>query len=102
VTEDALVNLAATLAMFEPCFTQGVPDVIAQMNLEFLDNFAGIQMPERTNAPGEKFFKDLSLHAKSKSHKIYRSLKSKHLEYFICVMTYIFNHFNSKFLLASS
>jgi hypothetical protein len=27
-------------------------------------------MPERTNAPGEKFFKDLSLHAKSKSHKI--------------------------------
>ena len=64
-------NLAATLALFEPCLTQGVTDYFANLNRqasfsggsdsvvqtlssvfrEFLSAFVGIDMPERDGAP---------------------------------------------------
>ena len=64
-------NLAATLALFEPCLTQGVTDYFANLNRqdfffggcdfvaqtlssffrEFLSAFVGIEMPEREGAP---------------------------------------------------
>ena len=61
-------NLAATLALFEPCLTQGVTDYFANLNRqaresdslaqtlssvfrEFLKAFVGIEMPERDGAP---------------------------------------------------
>ena len=59
-------NLAATLALFEPCLTQGVSDYFADLNRqdrdkteffetlsfrEFLSAFVGIDMPERESAP---------------------------------------------------
>jgi len=49
--ETAVANLASTLALFEPCLTEGVSDFFAELNLEFLKNYAGIEMHERTNAP---------------------------------------------------
>ena len=59
-------NLGATLALFEPCLTQGVSDYFADLNRqdrdkteffetlffrEFLSAFVGIDMPERESAP---------------------------------------------------
>ena len=60
--------MAATLALFEPCLTQGVTDYFANLNRqaresdslaqtlssvfrEFLSAFVGIDMPERDRAP---------------------------------------------------
>ena len=43
--------MASTLALFEPCLTEGVDGVFASLNLEFLENYVGISMPERVNAP---------------------------------------------------
>ena len=49
--ETVLGNLASSLALFEPCLTEGVMGTFAKLNLEFLENYAGIVMPERENAP---------------------------------------------------
>merc|ERR1712212_794152 len=49
--EEVTYNLAATLALFEPCLTQGVTDYFANLNREFLKAFVGIEMPERDGAP---------------------------------------------------
>ena len=49
--ETALANVASTLSLFEPCLTEGVMGVFASLNLEFLENYAGIVMPERPNPP---------------------------------------------------
>jgi len=46
-----LGNLASTLALFEPCLSEGVLGTFARLNLEFLENYVGIVMPERQNAP---------------------------------------------------
>ena len=40
-------NLAASLALFEPVLTQGVGEVFADMNREFLSAFVGIEMEAR-------------------------------------------------------
>ena len=40
-------NLAASLALFEPVLTQGVSEVFADMNREFLSAFVGIEMEPR-------------------------------------------------------
>ena len=49
--ESVTVNLAETLALFEPCLTQKVGKIFADLNREFLSAFAGIEMNERDNAP---------------------------------------------------
>jgi len=49
--EEVTYNLAATLALFEPCLTQGVTDYFANLNREFLSAFVGIEMPQREGAP---------------------------------------------------
>ena len=49
--ETVMANLASSLALFEPCLTEGVGGTFAKLNLEFLENYVGIKMPERQNAP---------------------------------------------------
>ncbi len=49
--ETVLANVASTLALFEPCLSEGVLETFANLNLEFLENYVGIVMPERTNVP---------------------------------------------------
>ena len=45
--ETITYNLAASLALFEPVLTQGVGEVFADMNREFLSAFVGIEMEPR-------------------------------------------------------
>jgi len=45
--EEVTYNLGATLALFEPCLTQGVTTMFADLNREFLSAFVGIEMEER-------------------------------------------------------
>ena len=40
-------NLAASLALFEPVLTQGVSQVFADINRDFLSAFVGIDMETR-------------------------------------------------------
>ena len=40
----AITNLGATLGLFEPCLTEKVTDIFAQMNIDFLRDNAGIIM----------------------------------------------------------
>jgi len=48
ITPEALTaNLAATMALFEPCLTEKVGDTFADLNREFLSAFAGIEMNAR-------------------------------------------------------
>lgn len=49
--ETAVANLGKTVALFEPCLTRGVLPYFAELNLEFLKNYAGIEMAERNNPP---------------------------------------------------
>ncbi len=49
--QEAITNLGKTAALFEPCLTEGVLPYFAELNLEFLKNYAGIVMPERNNPP---------------------------------------------------
>jgi len=50
--EIVTLNLAATLALFEPCLTKNVGDTFADLNREFLSAFAGIEMnPRSEDAP---------------------------------------------------
>jgi len=50
--EAVTVNLARTLALFEPCLTKKVGDIFADLNREFLSAFAGIEMnPRSDDAP---------------------------------------------------
>ena len=48
--ETITYNLAASLALFEPVLTQGVSEVFADMNREFLSAFVGIEMEPRAEA----------------------------------------------------
>ena len=43
----AIRNLASTAYLFEPCLTEGVGDKFAEANLNFLKDYAGIEMPKR-------------------------------------------------------
>jgi hypothetical protein len=51
--EEVTLNLAATLALFEPCLTEGVGDAFADLNREFLSAFAGIEMNARSEEAPE-------------------------------------------------
>lgn len=45
--EVVLKNLAVTLALFEPCVTEGVGEMFADMNRDFIRNYVGLDMPAR-------------------------------------------------------
>ena len=47
--EEVTLNLAATLALFEPCLTEGVGDAFADLNREFLSAIVGIEMNARND-----------------------------------------------------
>ena len=51
--EEVTLNLAATLALFEPCLTEGVGDAFADLNREFLSAFSGIEMNARSEEAPE-------------------------------------------------
>ena len=48
-SEEVTLNLAATLALFEPCLTEGVGDAFADLNREFLSAIVGIEMNARND-----------------------------------------------------
>ena len=48
----AISNLGSTLGLFEPCLTEKVANIFAQMNLNFLRDNVGIVMePRDSNTP---------------------------------------------------
>ena len=49
----AITNLGATLGLFEPCLTEKVTDIFAQMNIDFLRDNAGIIMEPRDSSTPE-------------------------------------------------
>ena len=49
----AASNLASTIYLFEPCLTEGVMKTFAEANLNFLRDYAGIEMPKRSEGVPE-------------------------------------------------
>ncbi len=84
--ETVVANLASSLALFEPCLTEGVGETFAKLNLEFLENYVGIKMPERQNAP-EILIIDKNTVENGDMFHIMRSLE------FLCLFVLWFYHF---------